>query len=746
MGTDTPRTTWKWRCSSDTSWLSSRWRRRMAAVSVVALAWLAGGQNAHAAAPAFSEAPGSPVATGSGPYSVAFSPSGSLLATANATDNTVSVFTVAPGGALTAVPGSPFATGTTPYSVAFSPSGSLLATANNSDSTVSVFSVAASGTLTPIPGSPFAAGGQPTSVAFSPDDDLLATANTNDDTVSVFSVAPSGQLSLTAGSPVATGNLPETAAFNPGGTANPSGTLLATANGDATVSMFSVSASGSLTPIAGSPFATSSGEESVAFSTDGGLLASISGNANGDGGTLGMLSLYSVAAGGALTEAPGSPVAVGSGPLSVAFSSDRTVATANAFDDTVSVVSVASGGELTPVPGSPFAVGSGPLSVAFSPDGSLFATANANDGTVSVYSVGPPNATIDSPATGQVYSVGQRVGTTFACSDAPNGPGIQLCLDDNGGASPSGILDTATPGDHTYAVTAVSDDGQSETTAIAYTVAAPPTVAVQTPAPDARYQQGQTVRASYTCSDGAGGPGLVSGAAGCAAPVAEGAKLDTTTPGRHTFQVTATSQDGQIGPNLRTYTVVAPLPVRCTGRPVTLVELERTGHRVVVFGVASGTYATKTVTIIGTGGHIVAHATVLPNGTFRTTLAAPAPSIDQAVRYEAVIAGEHSAPLQLAEPLAITAANETKTGLRVTVAYAGRGSHTGMPVVISREVSCTSAPVIETAHLGNRDDFTVTLPFPADPGTVAYYRAVTTIDGGFTLRIAVPSPRSAAAS
>ena len=71
--------------------------------------------------------------------SVAFSPSGGLLATANKNVNNVSVFSVAAGGALTAVTGSPFTTGSSPASVAFSPSGGLLATANFTSNSVSMF-------------------------------------------------------------------------------------------------------------------------------------------------------------------------------------------------------------------------------------------------------------------------------------------------------------------------------------------------------------------------------------------------------------------------------------------------------------------------------------------------------------------------------------------------------------------------------------------------------------------------------
>ena len=113
-------------------------------------------------------ATGQPCGSGCGPWSVAFSPDGKLLATASYCGGSVSVFSVGAGGALTPVTGSPFPAGdpgaTCTASVAFSPDGKLLATANyvnGSDSagSVSVFSVGADGALTPVTGSPFPNGG-----------------------------------------------------------------------------------------------------------------------------------------------------------------------------------------------------------------------------------------------------------------------------------------------------------------------------------------------------------------------------------------------------------------------------------------------------------------------------------------------------------------------------------------------------------------------------------------------------------
>ena len=82
------------------------------AVLVVGLAWagLLAGAAGALAQPAFTPGCGLPVCDRhAGPYSVAFSPSGGLLATANYGANTVSVFSVSAGGALTPVAGSPFA-------------------------------------------------------------------------------------------------------------------------------------------------------------------------------------------------------------------------------------------------------------------------------------------------------------------------------------------------------------------------------------------------------------------------------------------------------------------------------------------------------------------------------------------------------------------------------------------------------------------------------------------------------------
>jgi hypothetical protein len=102
--------------------------------------------------------------------------------------------------------------------------------------------------------------------------------------------------------------------------------------------------------------------------------------------------------------------------------------------------------------------------------------------TITANAVPAPSAAIATPATGGSYSVGQRIPTTFACTEGAGGPGIASCSDSNATTKGSGTLDTSTAGTHSYTVTVASLDGQTASTSITYTVTAPtPPVAAAPP-------------------------------------------------------------------------------------------------------------------------------------------------------------------------------------------------------------------------------------------------------------------------
>ena len=89
-----------------------------------------------------------------------------------------------------------------------------------------------------------------------------------------------------------------------------------------------------------------------------------------------------------------------------------------------------------------------------------------------------------------------------------------------------------------------------------------PTVTITSPTAG-RYLQGAVVTADYACTDSA------SGIAACTGTVADGARIDTSGPGVHSFAVTARDRAGNEHTATVAYTVI--VPPTCNGRPATIV-------------------------------------------------------------------------------------------------------------------------------------------------------------------------------
>ena len=254
---------------------------------------------------------------------------------------------------------------------------------------------------TSAPGSPLSSsinGGS--GLAFSPSGGLLANGT------AMFSVGASGVLTPVAGSP------PDPSAHAVA--FSPSGALLAAANeGSDTISMFSVGVSGALTAVPGSPFALAAQPGSVTFSPSGKLLEVSAGES---------LYIFSVSAAGVLTAAAGSPHSV-KGTARAAFSPTGAMLAVPGSAG-VNMFSVSTSGALTTVAGSPFSVAGAPganavfgtggnvLSVAgFGSKGEILSTYSvASSGVLTQIAVGEvqatPTETGFSPSGGMLATTG----------------------------------------------------------------------------------------------------------------------------------------------------------------------------------------------------------------------------------------------------------------------------------------------------------------------------------------------------
>ncbi len=302
------------------------------------------------------------VATGTSPHSVIVDPSGKFAYVANYNSNNVSAYTIDPvTRALTPAGGSPFAAGTSPTAVSIDPSGRFVYVSNYgwpSFGSVSAYTVnALTGALTAIAGSPFGAGNGSSSLDVDPSGRFVYVTNLLNDTITAFSIDPAtGALASIQGLSV-TNARPVSIA------ADPTGRFVYAATACGTTWVFGINtATGLLTRADADPgglcFGAPSAPDALALDPAGRYLYMTPFD------VMNQVSAQAIdTSAGTLTAVAGSPFSTGNGTNSVTvdLSGRYAYATGSAgvYQFTIGAV-----GALTPMTAAPAAAGSGPSSVA----------------------------------------------------------------------------------------------------------------------------------------------------------------------------------------------------------------------------------------------------------------------------------------------------------------------------------------------------------------------------------------------
>ncbi|HET9839604.1 MAG TPA: beta-propeller fold lactonase family protein [Candidatus Angelobacter sp.] len=244
--------------------------------------------------------------------------------------------------------------------------------ANSVDNNVTVFSLDPSTGVASPTGISAGVGAHPSAIGLRPpsgtagpgtpvDHGSLYVLNQGSNSISGFQITDaSGHLTALPGSPYATQGNPRALAVVTGGTSPTNiATFVYVANGIAgTISAFKMNPDNSLTEVAGSPFAAGT-DITALTSRPGGVFVLAS-----DAGTNKVLAFKIQQDTGALTALPGATVAAGTQPGTLSFAFGDFVYVANQGSNNVSGYKFDfSTATLAPVPGSPFAAGTNPVAL-----------------------------------------------------------------------------------------------------------------------------------------------------------------------------------------------------------------------------------------------------------------------------------------------------------------------------------------------------------------------------------------------
>lgn len=325
----------------------------------------------------------------------------------NFDDNSVSQYSIANDGTLTALATGTVSTDKQPFSISVEPTGEFVYVSNYSSSTVSQFRIGTDGTLSKIGTGSVATGASPNAVTIDPSNKHAYVANLGENTISQYNIELDGALSPMATPKVPAGSNVATVVVDPTGKFAYAGNWGANAPqppaGPSTISQYTISQTdGSLTPISGAAtVGTGSGPNAIVIDPSGKYLYV----ANFGDNNIGQ---YTINADGTLSPltnvgAPAGLVSSGLQPDGIAIDpTGHYVYTANKGDGTVSQFTVGNDGGLVPMTTAHvFTNGNGPSAVMVDPTGQYVYVPNRGDTTITQFKIGAGGALV---AAGQVQA------------------------------------------------------------------------------------------------------------------------------------------------------------------------------------------------------------------------------------------------------------------------------------------------------------------------------------------------------
>jgi 6-phosphogluconolactonase len=278
----------------------------------------------------FGQSPISTAAAATSIVSVAVEPRGRFVYAVNEVPYDVATGTTPPGnvfaysldastGALTAAPGSPFPTGKSPKAIAFDPGGNFAYVANYASQDLSIYAIdrTTGALVSKGSGPPVCNGGFPKSITVDPRGTFVFVTGvtnggvpTTDGYITVCAIdASTGALSgLTNNNFWLSGQSSAAVAAEPSGKF-----VYVVNNGSNDVSAYAVDAgTGTLTPVAGSPFPAGIGPIAISVDLSGKFAFVLDA-----GSSPGQILTFSIGPTGALSQLPGGATKVGSGPVAI---------------------------------------------------------------------------------------------------------------------------------------------------------------------------------------------------------------------------------------------------------------------------------------------------------------------------------------------------------------------------------------------------------------------------------------------